>query len=308
MRCPLKIEAGETRKDARSFRAPTHDDMPPLIPVCVIGSAYTATERGLSADVLASRALGLAPVPVVTSIVVASDSVVTDVTDVPVDTVIAQLDHVLEVGPVAGVKVGILGGPKTARAVLEAAPGLGGPVVLDLVASGPSGETVLSARGIDAVAERLGVADLVTISKADAELVTGGQIESLDDAQVAAQRMTNRGAKAVLIRCGALPYRFYDAAEDPGTVNNGSTPTLFADLLFDGEDFSLFEAPLLSASPDGASSAFALAALAGLIGGAGLEGALQQAKRYATDAVRFALEVDGFGPRLAYKSPESGPA
>ena len=279
-----------------------------LLPVCVIGSAYTATERGISADVLASRALGLAPLPVYTSIVVASDSVVTDVTDVPVDTVIAQLDHVLEVGPVAGVKIGILGGPKTAVAVLEAAPSLGGPIVLDLVASGPSGETVLSARGIDAVAERLEVADLVTISKSDAELVTGGQIESLDDAQVAAQRMSNRGAEAVLIRCGSLPYRFYDAADDPGDTNNGTTQKLFADLLYDGEDFALYEAPLLDASPDGASSAFALAALAGLIGGSDLEVALQKAKKYATDAVRTALEVDGSRPRLGYTPATDGAA
>ncbi|MGB3543525.1 bifunctional hydroxymethylpyrimidine kinase/phosphomethylpyrimidine kinase [Rubrivirga sp.] len=279
-----------------------------LLPVCVIGSAYTGSERGISADVLASRALGLAPRPVYTSIVVASDSLVSDVTDVPVDTVIAQLDHVLEVGPVAGVKIGILGGPKTANAVLEAAPSLGGPVVLDLVASGPSGETVLSARGIDAVAQHLGAADLVTISKADAELVTGGQIESLDDAQVAAQRICNRGAKAVVIRCGSLPYRFYDAADDPGNTNNGDANRLFADLLFDGEDFALFEAPYLDAAPDGASSAFAMAALLGMIQGSDLEVALQKAKRYATDSVRHALEVDGYAPRLDYSLAMNRPA
>ena len=43
-----------------------------LSPVAVIGAIYTASERGLSADVLAARALGLAPLPLCTSIVVAS--------------------------------------------------------------------------------------------------------------------------------------------------------------------------------------------------------------------------------------------
>ncbi len=180
--------------------------------------------------------------------------------------------------------------------------GLGGPVVLDLVASGPSGETVLSARGIDVIAEHLEVADVVTISKADAELVTGGQIESLDDAQVAAQRMNNKGAKNVVIRCGSLPYRFYDAADDPGTkANNGSQERLFADLLYDGSDFALYEAPYLDVAPDGAASAFSLAVLAGLVAGDALEVALQKAKRYATDSVRHAQEVPGFSPRLDYK-------
>lgn len=267
----------------------------PLSPVAVVGATYTASERGLAADVLSARALGLAPLPVCTSIVVASGGRVTDVTDVPVDTVRAQLEHLDGVGPLRGVKIGILGGPKTAASVLDWAAALDVPVVLDLVASGPSGETVLEARGIDAVADRLSAATLVTLSKADAELVTNAQIESLDDAQVAAQRLHNRGARSVVIRCGSLPYRFYDAADDPGA--DAERP-FFADLYYDGEDFALFEAPLLEAHPDGAGSGFALAALAGLVDGLPVEEALQRAKRFATEAVRHAVEVDGHAPRL----------
>ena len=267
----------------------------PLHPVVVIGATYTATERGLAADVLAARALGLAPLPLCTSIVVASGGRVTDVTEVPVDTVNAQLEHLEAIDGIRGVKIGILGSPKTAIAILDAARQLGGPVVLDIVASGPSGETVLSARGIDAVAERLGAADVVTVSRADAELVTGGEIASLDDAQVAAQRIHNRGAKSVVIRCGALPYRFYDAADDPGQTD---PEALSADLFYDGEDFALFEAPLLPDSPDGAGSVFALAALAGLIDGDEPHVALQRAKREATDAVRNAVDVEGLRSRI----------
>ena len=277
----------------------------PLTPVAVVGAFYTASERGLAADVLCARGLGLAPFPLCTSIVVASGGRVTDVTEVPVDTVIAQLEHFAGGVEVRGVKVGILGSPKTAIAVLDAAPSLGGPVVLDLVASGPSGETVLSARGIDAVADRLGAADLVTLSRADAELVTGGEIASLDDAQVAAQRVHNRGARAVVIRCGSMPYRFYDAADDPG---QSADRPLWADLYYDGQDFALYEAPLLDVSPDGASSAFALAALAGLIEGRPAEEALQQAKRFATDAVRASVAVSGTEPRIGLAIPVPEPS
>jgi len=178
--------------------------------------------------------------------------------------------------------------------VLDAAAKIEGPVVLDLVASGPSGETVLEAAGIDAVVTRLDVPDLVTLSKADAELVTNAQIESLDDAQVAAQRLSHRGARAVLIRCGALPYRFYDAADDPGA----DTDRQFADLFYDGEDFALFEAPLLDSAPDGAASALSLAVLAALLDGEPMEVALQRAKRFATESVRQAVPVDGHPERL----------
>ena len=266
----------------------------PLPPVVVVGAVYTASERGLAADVLAARALGLAPLPVCTAVVVASGGRVTDVTDVPVDTVGAQLEHVAATGPVAGVKVGILGGPKTVGAVLDAVEGFGVPVVLDVVASGPSGETVLSARGIDALAERLGAATLVTVSRADAELVTGAEVASLDDAQVAAQRIVNRGARAVVVRCGSLPYRFYDAADDPGAAAD----SLFFDLYYDGEDFALFEAPLVSSSPDGVSSCFAIAALARFVEGRPVEDALRAAKRFATESVRHAADVDGRGTRI----------
>ena len=266
----------------------------PLPPVLTVGALYAGSERGLTADVLASRALQLAPLPVCTQLVMAGKGLVTDVTDVPTDTVGAQIEHTLATGPVAGVKVGILASHHTARVVLDAVRDLGVPLVLDVVASGPSGETVLTSQGIDAVSERLDVATVVTLSRRDAELVTGGEIASLDDAQVAAQRVTNRGARAVVVRCGSLPYRFYDAADDPGTPSGDGAPAAHAfDLFYDGEDFALFEAPLIDGTtPDGASSAFSLAILRGLVAGESLEVSLQQAKRYATESIRQRTDDD----------------
>lgn len=271
-----------------------------LTPIAVIGALYAVSERGLAADILAARAVGAAPLPICTSIVVASEGIVTDVTDVPVDTVRAQLDHLGATGSAAGVKVGVLGGPKTVHAVFDGLLELGVPVVFDLVASGPSGETVLSARGIDAAAERLSEATLVTLSRTDAELVTGGQIESLDDAQVAAQRIHNRGARGIVVRCGNLPYRFYDPADDPGTPSGDGAPSpLSLDLYYDGEDFALYEAPLVSESDsDGQSSVFAITALKSLITGSTPEEALQAAKRMATESARHRLDVPDRTPRI----------
>lgn len=258
--------------------------------LAVIGGLYAGSERGLTSDILVARALGFAPVPICTQLVMAGNGRVTDVMDVPTDTVAAQLDHTFQTGPVAGVKVGILAGANTAEVVLDVCEAFGVPVVLDLVASGPSGETVLSADGVDAVAERLAIPRLVTVSRRDAELVTGGEIASLDDAQVAAQRIANRGARHVVIRLGQLPYRFYDAAEDPGMDESaapGAPPPFSFDLAFDGEDFALFEAPLLSEpTPEGGSSAFAITALSSLLSGMTVDEALQAAKRYATEALR----------------------
>ena len=276
----------------------------PLSPILVVGPLYTGSERGLAADLLTARGLGLAPLAVCTQLVVASGGVVTDVTDVPVDTVVAQLEHTLGLGTPVAAKVGGLASAATAAAVLDSLVAFEGPVVLDVVASGPSGETVMNAAGIDAVAERLSVADLVTISKADAELVTGGQIESLDDAQVAAQRLHHRGARRVVIRCGTLPYRFYDAAEDPGG-DGAEASALSFDLYYDGEDFALFEASRIDVDAgDGLSSVFAITVLSVLIETDSFEDSLQAAKRNATDAVRGSHSATAFGRRVAYPVPQ----
>ena len=272
-----------------------------LPPVVAVGAMTTASDRGLLADLAAARAAGLAPIGVCTQLTVASRGLVTDVTDVPSDTVRAQLEHLTTLGAPAGIKIGVLGSAATGDAVLDYAETLDGPVVLDFVASGPSGETVLSADGIDRVAERLSVPALVTMSRQDAELIAGGAVDSLDDAQVAAQRVAARGAQSVLIRCGDLPYRFYDPADDPGA--DGESESLSFDLFYDGEDFALFEAPLLDAAPQGLSSILTMTVLAALIKRESVEAALQSAKRAATDAARFAANAAPFGLRPAYTAP-----
>ena len=279
-------------------------------PVACIGALYGGTERGLAADVLAARALGLRPLPVCTALVMASHGRVTDQTEVPADTVSAQLEHLHAVDPPAALRIGALGSAKTAAVVFRyverfrEVEGDGAPVVLELIASGPSGETILDARGVDAVSDHLAAADLVVLSRADAELVTGGEIKSLDDAQVAAQRAANRGARRVLITCGQLPARFYDAADDPGAddASGDGAPAqpFYSDLYYDGEDFALFEGPAVERPGEagGAGSALVLATLAAMLEGRDVLEALQLGKRFATEAVRHGATEQP--PRVAF--------
>ena len=186
----------------------------------------------------------------------------------------------------------------------RALEGAAAPVIFELIASGPSGETILDARGVDAASERLGAADLVVLSRADAELTTGGEIRSLDDAQVAAQRAANRGARRVLITCGTLPARFYDAADDPGAepASGDGAPAqpFYSDLYYDGEDFALFEAPAIARAGEagGAGSALVLATLAAMMEGRDVVEALQLGKRFATEAVRHGAQETP--PRVAF--------
>jgi hydroxymethylpyrimidine kinase/phosphomethylpyrimidine kinase len=209
---------------------------------------------------------------------------VTDVLNVPTDTVSAQLEHIFETRSPTSAKVGILGATPTVGRVFDLLNQLEGPVVFDLTISGPSGEDVLGQQGLEAVADHLHEPDLVTVRQTDAALVAGMEIPSLDDAQVAAQRIAQQGAQQVLIRCGKLPTHFFDQEASP--------PDYALDLFYDGEDFALFEAPYLSGLDNhhGASSGLLLPLLKHLQEGMDLEPALQKAKGRVSEALRASTQ------------------
>lgn len=247
-----------------------------------VDALYVGSERGLAAGMLAARAVGVSHQGVATMIASASLGRVTDITDVPADTVAAQLEHLNSTVDIGGVQFGALAGHAVAAHVLAFAKALGVPTVFNCTISGPTGETVLTSRGIETVRDQLGTPDLLSVGRLDAQLLTEGEINTLDDAQVAAQRLVKRGARAVVIRCGPLPSRFFEAqgAERPDATFN-------SDLYYDGEDFALFEAPHIEGvHSEGASAAFSVVALASLINGKNIPDALADAKRFATETFR----------------------
>lgn len=255
--------------------------MPPLpSSYGALGALYPSAPRGLMAAAAAAAALDTAAHPICSALVMAHGAVVTDVTDIPEDTVVAQLEHLEACDRLGGLAIGVLANHRTVGVAMKYAERIDGPVILDIEVSGPSGETVLTQRGLTALLDHLGVADVVLASRADAELAAGCEIRSLDDAQVAAQRLSRRGARGVVIKCGVLPARHFD------TEPTGDTP-FYSDLYFDGSDFALFEAPSVEADATGASAAHSAGLMAALLRGLELTDALQVAKQFATDALRL---------------------
>jgi hydroxymethylpyrimidine/phosphomethylpyrimidine kinase len=237
---------------------------------------------------------------------VASHGTVTDVLGVPSDTVSAHLEHAFAVaaegGPEpTGAKVGVVGDAPTVEAVFrELERHESAPFVLDLTLSGPSGEDIIGSRGLEALVERLGMPDLVAVRRTDAELVAGMEIPSLDDAQVAVQRIAQRGARRVLLRCGRIATHYFDQDAEP--------PPYAVDLYYDGDEFALFEAPFLSGlkGVHGASSALLMSMLRDLVAGAPIADAIQAAKAYATEALRACEQYDNpVAPRYVLDAPSA---
>lgn len=254
-------------------------------PLCLT-ALYPGTDRGLAADVLAARALGGRALLVCTSLVVAGGGRVTDVLEVPSDTVGAQVEHLLATDRPNALKISIVGQAQSAITALDLLGDANvGPRLLDLTLSGPEGEDLADGAVRDTLVERFAAFDLVTARALDASLVAGMEIDTLEDAQVAVQRLHRRGAKAVLLRLPALPHD--DAADASG---DGAPLSFRAQLLYDGRDFALFESPDVPGANDlgGASSAFTLALLRGLSTGAALPEAVQSATIFAAEAHRHA--------------------
>lgn len=258
---------------------PADSRIPQLV---ALGALVTSEERGLAADLLAARACGAIAHPVCTAIVAAGHGRVTDVIHVPEDAVAAQLEHLeATLGPLP-IKASALVGHGVLERLAAAAEAGARPLVLDLRLRGAHGEELLTPRGREALLERLGMADLVFASREDADTLTGVRLASLDDAQVAAQRLLARGARAVVLRCGPLPARFFETDQELPP----SEEPLNADLYYDGRDFALFEAPQLPEGPPGAAEAFAMSSLVHLVRGRAPAEALQEAKRFVTEALR----------------------
>lgn len=257
-------------------------------PLC-INALYTGIERGLAADLRATHLLDGQAHAVCTSLITASHGQVTDVLPVPSDSVQAQLEHLFGAVPSAeqptAVRIGIVSQSATIAGVFEALRAVDVPLVLDLTLSGPSGEDIINASGLDLLKEHLSEADVVTLRRQDAELVASMEIGSLDDAQVAVQRLHRLGASNVLLRCGVLPARHFEDSEATETDKD-----FYADLFYDGEEFHLFEAPHLRRVAHGASSMLTLALARTLQSGAPLIEALQRAKRFTTDRLRDELD------------------
>ncbi|MEM1127693.1 MAG: bifunctional hydroxymethylpyrimidine kinase/phosphomethylpyrimidine kinase [Bacteroidota bacterium] len=259
----------------------------------VINALYTGIDRGLASDILAARALEGRALAVCTSIVVASHGQVTDVLDVPTDTIDAQLEHLLATSTPNAAKISIVGSSKNVEVIFKRLQQhLQGPILLDITLSGPSGEDIMGPKTLDALRPRLPEAGLVTIRQQDAALLAAMEIRSLDDAQVAVQRLHKLGARRVLLRCGDLPARFFEVDGTEPDGQDPSTSPFMADLYYDGEEFNLFEAPRFDGPHlHGASSALNMAILRELTANKPVVEALQTAKAYVTQALRAAHQA-----------------
>ena len=236
---------------------------------------------GIQADLKTFAALGVYGTSTLTAITAQNTVGVTAVHEIPTDVIASQIEAVVTDIGADAVKIGMLASTPIIECVsAELKRHRITQLVVDPVMVAKSGDTLLREDAVRSLCTRLvPLAALVTPNIPEARALTGVEIGSPSDMRLAAQRITEMGARAVVVKGGHR--------EGPAT-----------DLFYDGSRFQEFTAPRLETNnTHGTGCTFASAVAAGLARGMSLLEAVALAKEYVTEAIRRSFPIgQGHGP------------
>ena len=266
-----------------------------MMPVALtIAGSDSGGGAGIQADLKTFAAFGVYGLSVVTAVTAQNTVGVRAVQEIDPAIIASQLDAVAEDFSIGALKTGML----SSVAIIEAV--VAGithhelqPLVVDPVMVAKSGDRLLKQDAVDALRRRLlPVARLVTPNLPEAEVLAGRPIRSREDAVVAARRIMEFGARAVVIKGG-------HSGEDP-----------VVDLLVDQESVTEYRASrIATTSTHGTGCTFAAAIAAGLATGMDVAGAVGQAREYLSRALAAAPGLGhGHGPMNHFPSVEAAHA
>ena len=273
-------------------------EKPPII--LTIAGFDPSSGAGVTADIKTIAAHACYGVACITALTVQSTSGVRRVEVLDPALVSETLEELAGDVEIAAVHIGMLGSAKVVRAVADflsrpsARPGTGrsgsqngGPrlpnIVLDPILKSSSGAELLDTAGTRLLVERLiPLADVVTPNVDEAAVITGIEVQDLNEMKAAAAKLHEMGASAVVITGGHL-----EKAID-----------LLSFKTKRGVEQEIFKAERQrSNSTHGTGCAFATAMACHLALNRGLAEAALLAKTYVTAAITYGHPVGrGTGP------------
>lgn len=203
---------------------------------------------------------------------------------IPVDTIVSQIDMVLEDIGADAVKTGMLMTGEIVEAVSESlASHKISRLVVDPVMVATSGDRLLDDKAVRPIVRSLlPLALVATPNVPEAEVLTGVRIESHKDMLQAARAIRDMGPRNVIVKGAHLGDR--SEACDLMLAEGGGDVLLCADLVETG-------------STHGTGCTFAAALTAGLALGLEVPEAFEGAKSFITEALRGAVPLGkGNGP------------
>jgi hydroxymethylpyrimidine/phosphomethylpyrimidine kinase len=257
---------------------------PPPVALTIAGSDSSGG-AGIQADLKTFSAMGVYGASVVTAVTAQNSHAVTDVHEVPADSVAVQIKAVLGDLDVAAIKIGMLYSREIVEAVAGALKGSDIPVVLDPVMIATSGRVLLQPAAAEAMVARLfPLTAVVTPNLPEAARLLG-QAPALTVQQMKSQAhaVLAMGPGAVLLK--------------GGHADGAVCRDLFCPLLGDCE---VLEAPRQATrNTHGTGCTLSAAIAAGLAKGQGLDHAVRAAHGYLQGAIGAADQLNvgaGRGP------------
>lgn len=236
---------------------------------------------GIQADLKTFHAHGVYGTSVVTLLTAQNTRNVSRVHALPADLVAEQLQAVLEDVPPSAAKTGALGNVVLVEAVARRVKGASFPLVVDPVMISKHGHRLIDDAAQTALVNRLiPQAALVTPNAHEAGVLAGMSVDSLEQAEVAAQRIALLGPKAVLVKGARL---------------GGSDAT---DVLWHDGKTRRISAPFIDTPhTHGTGCTLSAAITAWLAQGVSLVESVQRAKTWLSEALRTAPRIGtGIGP------------
>ncbi len=236
---------------------------------------------GIQADLKTFAALGVHGTCAVTAITAQNTLTVTEVLELPVGLIRAQLDAVVEDIGVQAAKTGMLSSAEIIEAVAAAIERHSiSNLVVDPVMIAKGGAKLLRDDAVDALRSRLlPLAAVLTPNIPEAEVLLGRSIITLEERRSAARDLGSLGPRCVVVKGG-------HAAGDA------------TDVYWDGQACEdLPAARLETRNTHGSGCTFSAAIAAGLARGLPTRQAVREAKEFITGAIEFSIEVGrGHGP------------
>jgi hydroxymethylpyrimidine/phosphomethylpyrimidine kinase len=250
--------------------------------VLTIAGSDSGGGAGIQADIKAMSANGVFAMSAITAITAQNTEEVTDVFELPISIIAAQIDAIFDDFDVAAVKTGMLSSAEIVKVVAKLLkPQNVTNLVVDPVMIAKSGHSLLKPDAVEALMrEIIPLALVVTPNIHEAQQLSGIEIKTLADARKAAKIIHRLGCRHVLIKGGHL-------LEDRAT-----------DLLYDGRFFEVFKSEFINTPhTHGTGCTYASAIAAHLALGKTLTQAVTAAKAYLTEAIRHGLAIGhGKGP------------
>ncbi len=252
------------------------------LPVALtIAGSDSGGGAGIQADLKTFAALRVHGTSAITAVTAQNTTGVTEILELPVGLIRAQIDAVTADLGVQAAKTGMLSSTEIIECVAAAVRDHRlSPLVVDPVMVAKGGAKLLHDDAVAALRERLvPLAAVITPNIPEAEVLLGRVIVSLGDRRAAARDLVSMGARAAVVKGG-------HADGEP------------VDVYFDGSE--LIELPgrrIATANTHGSGCVFSAAIAAGLASGMPAREAVVGAKEFITAAIAGSLEIGhGHGP------------